>query len=145
VEERPYEKQKRSIEGPKDEYDCCYGGLIQVHGAPVNRPRTLPGLQKKLEEAEVFNSCQIPGNVVTMNSTVLLRDMESGEEVVRTLAFPHGADPARGRVSILTSIGIAMIGNKVGDVLECEAPDGAKRFRVERILYQPEAANDDDR
>ena len=119
--------------------------LLQVHGAPVNGPRTLPGLRRKLEEAKVFSSCQIPGDVVTMNSMVLLRNLDSGEEVVRALAFPHGTDPAQGRVSILTSIGIAMIGNKVGDVLECEAPDGAKRFRVERILYQPEAANDDDR
>lgn len=118
--------------------------LLQVHGTPVNRPRTLPDLQSKLEEAEVFDSCQIPGDVVTMNSTVLLRCLESGGEVVKTLAFPCGADPALGRVSILTPIGIAVLGRKVGDVLECESADGPKRFRIEKLLYQPEAANEHD-
>ena len=119
--------------------------LLQAHGGRVDAPRTLPALQRKLDEADLLNSRLIPKDVVTMNSSVRLRNLESGEAVVQTLAFPHGADPAQSRVSILTSLGVAMLGHRKGDVVNCEAPGGPKRFRIERVLYQPEAANDDDR
>ena len=33
----------------------------------------------------------------------------------------------------------------MGEVVICETRDGATRFRIEKVLYQPEAANDDDR
>lgn len=117
--------------------------LLQVHGARAGGPRTLPVLQKKLEDAEVLDAGQIPPDVVTMNSRVLLRNLDSAEEIVHTLTFPGGANPEQGRVSILSSIGIAMLGHKAGDVLECGASEGVKRFRVMKVLYQPEAANDD--
>lgn len=118
--------------------------LLQAQYTRSIMPRTLPALQQKLDEAEWLGSRLIPPDVVTMNSTVRLRNLESGEEVIRTLAFPYGADPAQGRVSVLTSFGIAMLGRRVGDFMECEASDGAMRFQIEGVLYQPEAANDDD-
>lgn len=119
--------------------------LVQTHGNRPNGPRNLPALQKKLDEAEVFTSRSVPEDVVTMNSKVSLRNLESGDEVVRTLTFPFGADPAQGRVSILTSFGVAILGHRMGDVVICETRGGATRFRIEKVLYQPEAANDDDR
>ena len=75
---------------------------------------------------------------------VSLTNLESGEEVFRTLTFPFGADPAQGGISILTSLGVGMLGGRMGDVVICETRDGATRFRIEKVLYQPEAANDDD-
>jgi regulator of nucleoside diphosphate kinase len=79
-----------------------------------------------------------------MNSRVRLKNLESGEEMIQTLVFPHGANPAQGRVSILTSLETAMLGRRVGDFMEFGVSDGAKRFHVESVLFQPEAANEDD-
>lgn len=118
--------------------------LLQAHGNRAGAPRTVPELRKKLDDAEWLDSHLIPSDVVTMNSTVRLRDLESGESVTRTLAFPYGADPGRGRISIMTSFGIAMLGRRVGDFLECSGSDKAKRFEIESVVYQPEAANDHD-
>ena len=82
---------------------------------------------------------------MTTDSTVHLKNLESGEEVVRTLAFPHGADSAERRVSILTTLGFAMLGCLMGDAVNSQAPGGAKRFRIESALHKPEAANENDR
>ena len=119
--------------------------LVQAHESVPDGPRALPALQRKLEDAEVLHSSEVPADVVTMNSTVRLRDLGSGEELARTLAFPYSADPARGRISILTSMGTAMLGRRLGGVFECGVADEVRRFRVEKILYQPEAADDDHR
>jgi regulator of nucleoside diphosphate kinase len=58
------------------------------------------------------------------------------------LVFPGDADSARGKVSILAPIGTAVLGYKIGDMIEWEVPAGRKRFKVEQIVYQPEAAGD---
>jgi regulator of nucleoside diphosphate kinase len=41
---------------------------------------------------------------------------------------------------VLSPIGIALIGSKAGEVVECQAPLGMVRLRVEEVLFQPEAA-----
>ncbi len=116
--------------------------LLQAQSNRAGAPRTVPELRKKLDDADWLDSRLIPSDVVTMNSTVRLRDLESGEVVTRTLVFPYGADPGRGRISILTFFGIAMLGCRVGDFVECAGSDKAKRFEIESMVYQPEAAND---
>lgn len=51
---------------------------------------------------------------------------------------------SEGKISILAPIETAMLGHRVGDVFEREVPAGKRRLKVERILYQPEAAGDYD-
>lgn len=111
--------------------------LLQAQGNRAGAPRTVPELQK-LDDAEWLDSRLIPSDVVTMNSTVRLRDPESGEAVTRTLAFPYGADPGRGRISILTSFGIAMLGRRVGDFVECAgAPTKPRDLRSRAWFISP--------
>ena len=105
--------------------------------------RDLPHLRmltEELQQAEVVGSSQIPADVVTMNSRVRLRDLDSGRESIYILVFPRDADVAQGRISILAPIGTAIIGYRAGDVIVWSVPAGERRFRLEEILYQPEAA-----
>jgi transcription elongation GreA/GreB family factor len=74
--------------------------LLQAQCARSFMPRSFPALQRKLDEAEWIDSRLIPPDVVTMNSRVRLRNLESGEEVIQTLVFPHGANPAQGCVDL---------------------------------------------
>jgi regulator of nucleoside diphosphate kinase len=99
-------------------------------------------LQTELDRAQVVPAREVSEAVVTMNSTVALLDLDTGEEETYTLVFPEKADLSNGRISILAPIGTAMLGYEVGDVFEWEVPAGKRRLRVERILYQPEAAGD---
>lgn len=102
----------------------------------------LQGLQAELERAMIVKAEVLPHDVVTMNSTVELADLDTGGTDVYTPVFPEEADIDQGKVSVLAPIGTAMLGHKTGDVFEWEVPAGRRQLRVNRLLYQPEAAGD---
>ena len=102
-------------------------------------------LEKELERARVVDPEKIPGDVITMNSVVRIRDLESGEGTAYTLVFPSEARIEENRISVLSAIGTALIGFRVGDIIEWKVPSGLKRLKVEGILYQPEASGHYDR
>lgn len=100
--------------------------------------RHLAELIAELQRAEVVPSDEVPNDVVTMNSTVVLRDLDTGEEETYTLVYPNHADIARNRLSVLAPIGTAILGYQVGDVVRWRVPAGMRRLRVEDVLFQPE-------
>ena len=102
----------------------------------------LDELDEELDRAEIVKPEEIPTNVITMNSTFRLNNLDSGEEVVYTLVFPAKADSTNGNISILAPVGTAVLGYRAGDTVEWKVPAGLKRLRVEEIVYQPEAAGD---
>ena len=102
----------------------------------------LEALEAELDRAHVVAPQDVPGDVVTMNSEVLVRDLDSGREMAVTLVFPSEADLEQGKISILAPVGTALLGYRVGDTIEWKVPGRVRRLRVERVLYQPEAAGD---
>lgn len=102
----------------------------------------LESLLGELQRAKSVKPQKVPPNVVTMNSTVHLRDLDTGEEETYTLVFPRDADADDGRISVLAPIGTAIIGNSVGDTIEWPVPSGLRRLKVEAVVYQPERAGD---
>jgi regulator of nucleoside diphosphate kinase len=115
--------------------------LAREYGNDANR-MYLDRLDGELERAEVVNPIDIPKDVVTMRSTVRLKDLDNGKEMVYSLVFPNEADIDEGKISVLAPVGTAMIGYRVGDVIEWEVPAGLRRLKVEEIIYQPEASGD---
>jgi regulator of nucleoside diphosphate kinase len=99
-------------------------------------------LQHELDRAKLVDPKSIPADVVTMNSKVLLKDLESGEEMTYTLVFPADADVDEGKISVLAPIGTAILGYRVGATITWKVPAGLRQFQIEKLLYQPEAAGD---
>ena len=97
-------------------------------------------LQRELDRAEVVPSEDIPADVITMNSRVLLRNLDTGIETTYTLVFPRDANASQGRISVLAPIGTAMIGYRAGDEIISRSPAGERRFKLKKVLFQPEAA-----
>ena len=95
-------------------------------------------LEDELNRGIVVSPKEVPENVITMNSRVLMRDVESGNDMTLWLVFPDKVDAVKNPISILSPLGTAMIGYKVGDVFEWESPSGTKKIEVLDILYQPE-------
>jgi regulator of nucleoside diphosphate kinase len=98
----------------------------------------LEHLQQLLETAEVVPAQDVGPDVVTMNSQALVWDEDTAGPMSLALVFPAdacGSDIHRVRLSVLSQIGLALLGRRVGDVVE-----GA--IRIDRLLYQPEAAGD---
>ena len=102
----------------------------------------LEGLTKELMKAKVVESADVPSNVITMNSKVLLKHLDSGKSEEYVLVFPKHANEKINKVSVLSPIGTAMIGCRVGDVFGIKTQDGERQMMVEQILYQPEASGD---
>lgn len=97
-------------------------------------------LEEELEKAVVVEPKDVPADVVTMNTKLRLRDEKSGEERILSLVFPSDADFEKNRLSVLAPVGTALLGYRVGDVIEWEVPSGTKTFRIIETIYQPEAA-----
>ena len=97
-------------------------------------------LEAELDRAEIVDAKDIPANVITMRSTVRLKDLVSGEENTYSLVFPTEADFSQGKISVLAPIGTAILGYKSGDTIEWRVPSGLRRLKVDKIIYQPEAA-----
>ena len=96
-------------------------------------------LEQELDRAEVVDPEAIPRDVVTMNSEVRLKDLDSGEIRAYRLIFPTQTRTANS-VSVLAPIGTAMLGYRAGDVIEWPVPKGMRRLEVLDVIYQPEAA-----
>ena len=115
--------------------------LLQAAGSTEYRgSEYLKRLKAELERAEVVAPQDVPGDVITMNSTVCLEDTATGEEEIYTLVFPEDADLAQSKISILAPVGTGMLGYRVGDIFEWDVPDGKRRLLVKKIIYQPEAS-----
>lgn len=110
---------------------------------PAQR-RELSDLARELKNASVVPPDQVPPDLVTMNSRVKLRDLDSNAEFDYTLVFPDHTNVAEGKISVLAPIGTAMLGYRVGDTFSWQVPSGERRLKIEAILYQPEAAGDFD-
>ncbi|OHB63906.1 MAG: hypothetical protein A2168_00135 [Planctomycetes bacterium RBG_13_50_24] len=92
-------------------------------------------LSDMLDDADIVSPWEIPPEVVTMNSKVHLKDYQTQEELILSLVFPPDADLKKNRLSILTPLGVALLGSKVGQQIET-------RIEVKQLLYQPESAGD---
>ncbi|WP_018863805.1 nucleoside diphosphate kinase regulator [Thioalkalivibrio sp. ARh3] len=100
-------------------------------------------LEAELDRADVVDSHEIPGSVVTMNSRVRFRVIESGEEFSLTLVYPRDVDESGGTLSILAPVGSALLGLSEGDEIEWPRPGGGKmHVRIEAVEYQPERAGE---
>jgi len=102
----------------------------------------LESLEGELEQAEVVSSKDVPPDVVTMNSKVVLRDLKTSERMTYVLVFPREANIDEGAISVLAPVGTAILGYSKGDVVEWPVPAGIRRISIDDVLYQPEAAGD---
>lgn len=114
--------------------------IVEAQSGEYRRSIYLEKLRGELDRAEVVLPQQIPDDVITMNSKVMLVDLDSNEAETYTLVYPENADTVEGRISILAPIGTAMLGYRVGDIFEWEVPAGVRKLKVDKILYQPEAS-----
>lgn len=121
--------------------DCeqLRGLIAGRRGANPVDHASLDMLEQELDRAEVVEPEALPRDVVTMNSEVRLQDLDSGSIQRYKLVFPHQFR-SEDSVSVLAPIGMAMLGYRVGDVIEWRVPKGIRRLKVLEVVYQPEAA-----
>lgn len=108
-------------------------------GMSNNDLKSMKELLEEIERAEVMTDENIDETVITMNSTFVVEDINTHKEYDYTIVYPEFADSSKNKISILAPVGTALLGYKVGDIVEWSVPAGKRKFRIKEMLYQPEA------
>ena len=97
-------------------------------------------LEHEIERAIVVEPQRVSGDVVTMNSRVVLRLDDEKQEVA--LVYPQDADARDRKLSVLSDLGTAILGFQEGDAVDWMVTDRTRRIRIEKVVYQPESSGD---
>ena len=94
-------------------------------------------------EAQIVAGPRVPADVVTVNSKLTFRDELTGSLHTVTVVYPQDFSIAERRISVLSPVGRALLGRRVGRSVPIELPGGiTRRITILEIHYQPEASGD---
>ncbi len=102
-----------------------------------------PELADTMDSLDLVPSREVPPDVVTMYSQLMLEDVASGKRQKLTLCYPADAEPHNGFISVLSPVGASLLGMRVGSIARWRTPNGdACEALVAALLFQPEASGD---
>jgi len=103
-------------------------------------PDTRDELGFALESAVVVDAHLAPDNLVTMNSTIALSEHAGSNRWMVSLVYPDDVDLVAGGVSVLDPLGTALLGRRVGELIQYVADGSQRDIRIDAVVYQPELA-----
>jgi transcription elongation factor GreA len=87
-------------------------------------------LRARLREVSMIDESRIPRDRVGLGSTVVVLDVDKGEEMTYKLVTTEEADVANGRISTTSPIGRGLMGKKAGDTSKIQIPGGTKELEI---------------
>ena len=90
-------------------------------------------MQRVLEFARVIDTSRLDSGAVMLLTKVELTNLNTNTRMTYTLVSPHEANLLEHKISIKSPIGRALLGKKVGDVVEVQVPAGCQKLRIESI------------
>lgn len=93
-------------------------------------------IESKLSRANVIDVTKLPASgKVVFGVTVVLEDLDSGDELRYQIVGEDEADIKERRISISSPIARALIGKNEGDEVDVQAPAGVKSYEIIEVLY----------
>ena len=137
-------EQLKTVERPKTiqaiEEARAHGDLSEnaEYDAAKDRQGFIEGrineLTYKLASADIVDPADLPKDRVVFASTVLLENVETAESVEYQLVGPDESDIDKGRISVSSPLGMAIIGKRPGDEVVLQAPGGKRCYELVEIL-----------
>lgn len=90
-------------------------------------------LENMIRKAKIIDESELAGDQVTVGLTVKVQDMDTKEEEEFTIVGSTEADPFEGKISNESLVGQALLGNKAGDEIAVEVPDGTITYKILEI------------
>lgn len=87
----------------------------------------------KLGHADVIDTDQLPKDRIVFGSRVLLENVDTGESIEYQLVGPDESDVKKGRISVTSPIGKALIGKKAFDEMSVHVPSGKRNYEIVEI------------
>ncbi len=109
---------------------------FEYHAAKREQGRLLSRIrfkQRVLANARVIDMSRLKGDSVQLLSKVEMTNVNNNAKMTYTIASPHEANLREGKISIKSPIAQALLGKKVGDIVEARVPAGVVKLRIESI------------
>ena len=109
---------------------------FEYHAAKREQGRLLGRIrfkQRVLANARVLDMSRMSSDTVQLLSRVEMTNLGNNSRMTYTITNPHEANLREGKISIKSPIGQALLGKKVGDVVQVRVPVGTLQFRIESI------------
>jgi transcription elongation factor GreA len=90
-------------------------------------------LRAVIGRSEVLDIETGPTDRVVFGRTVLLYDVNTEEEVTYQLLGPYESDPEKGKISVTSPLGQALIGREAGEEVRVKTPGGIQEFEIVEI------------
>ncbi|TWU23118.1 Transcription elongation factor GreA [Novipirellula galeiformis] len=90
-------------------------------------------LKDKIARASIVDVSQLPKDEVVFGCTVTVEDLAYGDEEQFTLVGAGDEDYDKGKILVTSPFGQGLIGKKVGETAEIEAPAGKLKFKILKI------------
>lgn len=87
-------------------------------------------LEKMLRNARIINNTEVNANIVSIGSTIKLKDLEYGDVVEYTIVGSAESDPLDNKISNESPVGQALLGKTAGDVVDVNVPAGVIQYEI---------------
>ena len=120
-----------SAQGDRSD-NAGYREARRIQGKTISRIRFL---QKILEHSRVIDQDRLPKDRVSLLTRVEFTNLSTNTRMKFEIVSPHEMDLEAGKISLKSPIGAALMGKRVGETAEVQAPSGTMRLRVESITF----------
>ena len=129
-----YPKVKEALSEARDKGDLSEN--FEYHAAKREQARLISRIrfkQRVLDFARVLDTSRLDSNTVGLLSEVKITNMTNKLQMTYTIVSPHEANLQEKKISIKSPIAQALIGKRVGDVVEVHVPVGVQKFRIDGV------------
>lgn len=117
-----------------------------IHALLKNLPFHLRGkevvqLQNEINSAEIIDDSQISDDIIQINSLFEVVEITSGQKMNFQLVLPQFADLKQNRISLVSPLGVALIGFRKGMTIEWMLPGGLKKLHINWVKNGREIAD----
>lgn len=104
----------------------------QIRRKKLN-PKNESQIVSELRTAKQVNRRDLPANIVDVYKKVVVREINSGEALTYLFVPANVARAKHGTLSILSEVGLALLGHEVDSIVEWHTAEGEKAFRIEEV------------
>lgn len=137
-------KQLKTVERPENiqaiEIARAHGDLSENAEFDAAKERQafiearINDLQYKIGNADVIDPKMLPNDKVVFGSTFILENIDSSEEVKYQLVGQEESDISKGKISISSPLGAAILGKEPDDEIVVQAPGGKRTYELIDIV-----------
>lgn len=109
---------------------------FEYHAAKREQGKLLSKIrfkQRVLHYARVLDTTNLDSDTAGLFRKVEMHNVASNMKMAYTIVNPHEADLKSGKISIKSPIAEALVGKKVGDVVEVHVPAGVLTLKIDNI------------